>query len=380
MSLKSVKTLTASQIAKKWKLSQKTVNSLIDAGSKVEHEHDKDMKNAKEIARDHISERPDYYKKLRKMEKTKISMKEGLSTEPERDSETIGDYTGASRKVMKVDEVRLPKVSKNVKNKLGKAGRIGATFATVMSGATAYDNASRNVGSPIKDVAAVATGVPGKVGWSITPGHYALKGLQKAKEHIKSKQKQMKEQGSPANPARYTERPMYEESHADKKYGFKHPETGKLIGRVVPSYGGKFTTRRVKTGMTASVRKTHKSREEAEQHLIKHADSTQINEISAELVGKVSNARFWRKEAPSKTLTRAINKKFIESGKKKEPKKPVKEETTMDTKDLINEALDDILENNLVSMKENLMAALQEKAMEKIEEKKKDIAANYFAQ
>jgi hypothetical protein len=55
-------------------------------------------------------------------------------------------------------------------------------------------------------------------------------------------------------------------------------------------------------------------------------------------------------------------------------------ETKMDTKDLINEALDDILENNLVSMKENLMAALQEKAMEKIEEKKKEIASNYFAQ
>jgi hypothetical protein len=228
-------------------------------------------------------------------------------------------------------------------------------------------------------------------------------------------------------------------------------------------------------------------------------DESQIDELSAELVGKVSNARFWQGKAPSETLSRAINKKFIESGKKKEePKKPLKEgsvelgplrthsfsykdasgkdkepgspespgdvkkvhsgsygerkvpggketeyvgddiestttkpdtgdgtgwsgyvksktdvetsssrsktttepekkepwsrtgneklsdlvseKTTMDTKDLINEALDDILENNLVSMKENLMTALQEKAMEKIEEKKKDIAANYFAQ
>jgi hypothetical protein len=58
----------------------------------------------------------------------------------------------------------------------------------------------------------------------------------------------------------------------------------------------------------------------------------------------------------------------------------IKEETKMDTKELINEALDDILENNLVDMKENLMLALQEKAMEKIEERKKIIAANYFAQ
>ena len=52
----------------------------------------------------------------------------------------------------------------------------------------------------------------------------------------------------------------------------------------------------------------------------------------------------------------------------------------MDTKDLINEALDYILEENLVEMKENLKQALQEKAMEKLEERKKEIAANYFAE
>ena len=158
-------------------------------------------------------------------------------------------------------------------------------------------------------------------------------------------------------------------------------------------------------------------------------EETQIDEISAELVGKVSNARFWRGEAPSKTLTRAINKKFIESGKKKETKKAVKEnskdkdwdeatgpmgkgdmaeqtpshlhlnkpdtayapgaagttktiyeETTMENQNLINEAIENILENDLVTMKENLMTALQEKAQEKLEEKKKAIAANYFAQ
>jgi hypothetical protein len=112
----------------------------------------------------------------------------------------------------------------------------------------------------------------------------------------------------------------------------------------------------------------------------KNSKSGKINEISAELVGKVSNARWRRGEAPSKTLTRAINKKFIESGKKKEQPKTVKEETKMDNKELINEALDCILEDNLPEMKDNLMLALQEKAMEKLEERKKEIAANYFAQ
>ena len=57
-----------------------------------------------------------------------------------------------------------------------------------------------------------------------------------------------------------------------------------------------------------------------------------------------------------------------------------KEETKMENKNLVNEAIENIVENNLVSMKENLLVALQEKAQEKLEERKKEIAANYFAQ
>jgi hypothetical protein len=113
-----------------------------------------------------------------------------------------------------------------------------------------------------------------------------------------------------------------------------------------------------------------------------NCEESTINEISAELVGKVSNARFWRKEAPSKTLTRAINKKFIESGKKDKGniKKEVKEETKMDTKEVINEALMNISENKLIEMKENFTSVLQEKVNQKLEEKKREIASNYFAQ
>ena len=127
------------------------------------------------------------------------------------------------------------------------------------------------------------------------------------------------------------------------------------------------------TGINTAVKKLH-------PEIYPGEVKVPVNEISAELVGKVSNARWRRGEAPSKTLTRAINKKFIESGKKKEQSKTVKEETKMDNKELINEALDCILEDNLPEMKDNLMKALQEKAMEKLEERKKEIAANYFAQ
>ena len=60
--------------------------------------------------------------------------------------------------------------------------------------------------------------------------------------------------------------------------------------------------------------------------------------------------------------------------------KTIYEETTMDNKNLINEAFDNILDNNLNEMKQNLLTVLQEKAMEKLEERKKEIASNYFAQ
>ena len=429
--LSSVKTLTAKEIAKKWNLPLVVVSKKIAAGVKVEKEHTKSTKQANEIARDHLGERPDYYEKLDKIEKTKVVKEQtgvqgvrglgyvsgdpsgtdyvekyintnSMSYQDDNGNKfnrmktihnklhnrlgfkefdikniksisnkdlaeslgsdygtaavpVVGDLTGSSRKVMKVDEIRLPKVPEKVKTNIKGAIALGMTAANIATGADIYDRASRGVGSPIRDVAAAASGLPGKVGYGAMGANWTVKGFDKAREHIKARYKQTKEEKSVV-PANSTERGIYE--------------------------------------------------------------------ISAELVGKVSNARFWRKEAPSKTLTRAINKKFIESGKpipKKGKKEDAKESWTpffpphhkhsarlskeksnkpdiimdpgaggttktihevkqMDTKNLINEALDDILDNNLVSMKENLMTALQEKAMEKLEERKKIIASEYFAQ
>ena len=142
---------------------------------------------------------------------------------------------------------------------------------------------------------------------------------------------------------------------------------------------------------------------------VKPVRESQIDEISAELVGKVSNARFWQGKAPSKTLSRAIAKKFIAAGKElpeqppftgshkrshekssthvrrlaiqaMEKQKSKLKEETMDNKDQIQEAIHNIQAENLNEMKENFLAVLQEKAMDKLEERKKEIAANYFAQ
>jgi hypothetical protein len=64
-------TKTASELAKKYKIDPKKMKSLIDKGAKVEKEHTKNKDVAKEIARDHIGERPDYYKRLKKVDEVK---------------------------------------------------------------------------------------------------------------------------------------------------------------------------------------------------------------------------------------------------------------------------------------------------------------------
>ena len=68
-----VPTPSVEEIAKKWKLNIPTVKKAVRSGNKVEKEHTTDTKKASEIARDHLGERPDYYRKLSKMEKSKIN-------------------------------------------------------------------------------------------------------------------------------------------------------------------------------------------------------------------------------------------------------------------------------------------------------------------
>jgi len=75
-----VKTPGNAAIAKKFKLSLARVRQLVADGAKHEKEHNTDQAKAEEVARDHISERPDYYKMLNKAVKTKVQMKEESST------------------------------------------------------------------------------------------------------------------------------------------------------------------------------------------------------------------------------------------------------------------------------------------------------------
>jgi transcriptional antiterminator len=61
--------LSPKDIAKKFDVSVKDVKNQIEKGKKVESEHTDDEEKQNEIASDHVSEFPDYYDRIEKMEK-----------------------------------------------------------------------------------------------------------------------------------------------------------------------------------------------------------------------------------------------------------------------------------------------------------------------
>jgi len=63
------KTFSVEEIAKKHKVSVDSIIQQLIIGIKVEKEHTTDENAAKEIALDHLLELPDYYSRLKKMEK-----------------------------------------------------------------------------------------------------------------------------------------------------------------------------------------------------------------------------------------------------------------------------------------------------------------------
>jgi predicted DNA-binding protein YlxM (UPF0122 family) len=67
--LDSVPTPSVTEIAKKHNVSVTAIEKQLKMGIKVEQEHTKNLNAAREIALDHLNEMPDYYDKLKKMEK-----------------------------------------------------------------------------------------------------------------------------------------------------------------------------------------------------------------------------------------------------------------------------------------------------------------------
>lgn len=61
--------MSVEDIAKKFNVSVKKIEAQLKKGVKIEMEHTKDKEKATEIAMDHLSEFPDYYDRIEKMEK-----------------------------------------------------------------------------------------------------------------------------------------------------------------------------------------------------------------------------------------------------------------------------------------------------------------------
>jgi hypothetical protein len=64
----SVKTPSPSELAKKHNVTLEAIKTQLKKGVTVELEHTKDRAKAREIALDHLSEFPDYYDRLKKVE------------------------------------------------------------------------------------------------------------------------------------------------------------------------------------------------------------------------------------------------------------------------------------------------------------------------
>lgn len=105
--------LTPKEIADKFNVSTSKVTSQITKGEKVESEHTNNKGKAKEIAMDHVSEFPDYYDRLEKMEKQAEKYWKTKLTE---DKKLI-------KKLLRENlEVSQPNEPKNLDNELIKAG------------------------------------------------------------------------------------------------------------------------------------------------------------------------------------------------------------------------------------------------------------------
>ena len=65
--------LSIKDIAKKFGVDVSDIKKQLEMGLEVESEHTDDENQAKEIAMDHLSEMPDYYSRLEKMEKNGLN-------------------------------------------------------------------------------------------------------------------------------------------------------------------------------------------------------------------------------------------------------------------------------------------------------------------
>lgn len=364
--LKSVPTLSAKEIAKKHGLSIAYILKQIAKGVKVEKEHTKSIRQANEIARDHLGERPDYYIRLDKMEKSKV-VKEGISAGPERESDySIGD-AGGGRTILRKSEVKEGKIL----DKLKKSAKVGALVGAL--GAH---------GGKIYDVGNVVThhDDPGLAAATVVANLHPASRVANAMTTALKTSKANAGENEFARQKKYGKKIVTKEEKqmpnpcwkGYKAYGMKK-KNGKEVPNCVPveeqgQVMSRYTERPTYESRTTKGDTFGQSVERGIYELKSETLGSYIKKASASrkksLEGPKADIKKWSKRQHG--ITTAIKK--------------LTNEETMDIKEQIHEAIGNIMEENLHEMKENFLAVLQEKAIEKLEERKKEIAANYFAQ
>jgi hypothetical protein len=84
--------MSVEDIARKHNVFVGTIKKQIEMGIKIEKEHTHDEKKAREIAMDHLTELPDYYTRLNKMEKSGEKSLKKKDTKEQMDASASGSY------------------------------------------------------------------------------------------------------------------------------------------------------------------------------------------------------------------------------------------------------------------------------------------------
>lgn len=107
--------MTVKDITDKFKVSVNKIQSQIQKGIKIEMEHTDDKEKATEIAMDHVTEFPDYYDRLIKMEKA-----------AEKEFETVNESQRNLIKRLLREEIKEGKLART----LGTLGMAASTLAS----------------------------------------------------------------------------------------------------------------------------------------------------------------------------------------------------------------------------------------------------------
>ena len=122
-------TMSLEDIARKHSVFIGTIEKELELGIKVEMEHTNDPKKAREIAKDHLVELPDYYTRLDKMEKKGEKALEKIEPKEVTGAGSSGSFeTGMSMPIMKRDIQNFKLKQQEVDEVTGSGVSAGAMY------------------------------------------------------------------------------------------------------------------------------------------------------------------------------------------------------------------------------------------------------------